>query len=111
MNVPPFISQWSFDVPDVSIWRDKLSDVITVLQQTSGFQKLMVFHSPDEIERYIVQCEWNEVGSYRRGISSTPAKMTIWPFLSSMLDQPSAFETLLIATESEQNVFDSSVEN
>ena len=106
-----FVSQWSFDVMDYENWRRQLDDVLTVLQTTTGFETLTLLHSPDEPNRYQVQCRWVDVGSYRRGISSTNAKMTIWPFLASMIDGPSAFETLLVATETHSDEFETSVEN
>ena len=110
MEPASFISQWSFNVAELHAWKIQLHEVVEVLQATAGFEELTVLHSPDETERYVVQCQWSDVGSYRRGISSTRAKLVIWPFLSTMIDLPSAFETLLIATDSDVTEFDSSVE-
>ena len=106
-----FISQWSFDVTDYGHWKTQLADVVSVLQSTAGFESLMLLHSPDEPQRYQVHCSWVDVGSYRRGVSSTQAKLVIWPFLTTMIDAPSSFETLLLATPAESVTFDTSVES
>lgn len=111
MSHAPFISQWSFDVADYISWQTQLNDVVSVLQNTKGFESLIVLHSPDEPTRYQVHCSWEDVGSYRRGVSSTQAKLVIWPFLATMIDTPSSFEILQIATPSESTFYETSVEN
>ena len=94
----PFRSQWSFDVSDYAPWRAQLEDVQAVLQQSAGFIDLQLLHSPDQVDRYLVQSTWKDVGSYRRATSATVAKMVVWPFLANMIDLPSIFETLLEVT-------------
>jgi hypothetical protein len=91
----PFKSQWSFDVADYGVWRLQLEGVQEVLQKSAGFVDMQLLHCPDETQRYLVQCTWKDVGSYRRATSATAAKLVIWPFLANMIDVPSTFETLL----------------
>jgi hypothetical protein len=105
----PFRSQWSFDVVDYPTWRAQLEDVQAVLQQSVGFIDLQLLHSPDQIDRYLVQSTWKDVGSYRRATSATTAKLVVWPFLANMLDLPSTFETLLEVTADTVVEFPSSV--
>ncbi len=105
----PFRSQWSFDVADYAAWRSQLEDVQTVLQQSAGFIDLQLLHSPDEADRYLVQSTWKDVGSYRRAISATAAKLIVWPFVANMLDLPSTFETLLEVTADTVVEYQSSV--
>ncbi|MEI7442267.1 MAG: antibiotic biosynthesis monooxygenase [Actinomycetes bacterium] len=100
----PFRSQWSFDVVNYAAWRAQLAEVQNVLQQSAGFVNLQLLHSPDQVDRYLVQSTWKDVGSYRRATSATAAKLVVWPFLANMIELPSIFETLLEVTA------DSSVE-
>lgn len=111
MTTASFQSLWAFDVVDIESWNGQLDQVIEVLQQTPGFEQLTILHSPDEPARHVVQCRWVDVGSYRRGVSSTQAKLIIWPFLSTMIDAPSAFETLVIATPDDVQRFASGLES
>jgi hypothetical protein len=105
----PFRSQWSFDVADFAAWRAQLEEVQIVLQQSAGFIDLQLLHSPDQTDRYLVQSTWKDVGSYRRATSATNAKLVVWPFLATMLDLPSTFETLLEVTADSVVEFPSSV--
>ena len=105
----PFRSQWSFDVADYAAWRAQLEDVQTVLQQSAGFIDLQLLHSPDEVDLYLVQSTWKDVGSYRRATSATAAKLVVWPFVATMLDLPSTFETLLEITADTVVEYESSV--
>lgn len=104
MESQPFRSHWSFDVSEYSQWRSQLEKVIEVLSSSIGFVSLQLLHSPDEPNRYLVQSTWQDVGSYRRALSATPAKLVVWPFIAPMLDLPSTFETLL------ERSIDSSIE-
>lgn len=109
MGEQPFYAQWSFEVTDYSSWRSSLTDVLEVLQASAGFVSLHLLHSPDEVQHYSVISQWQNVGSYRRAVSSTSAKLVIWPFLSTMIDQPSTFETLLAVSDGESTEYLSSV--
>ena len=109
MPEQPFYAQWSFEVVDFPSWRSALTDVLGVLQSSTGFESLQLLHSPDEVNHYSVISRWENVGSYRRAVSSTAAKLVVWPFLSTMIDQPSTFETLLSASGTDVIEFPSSV--
>ena len=97
----PFFAQWSFEVTDYAPWHAELLSVIEVLQKSVGFESLSLLHSPDEPNHYSVLSKWQDVGSYRRALSATNAKLVVWPFLAPMLPAPTVFETLLEVTASE----------
>lgn len=97
----PFYAQWSFEVADYAPWHADLLSVIEVLQNSVGFESLTLLHSPDEPNHYSVLSKWQDVGSYRRALSATNAKLVVWPFLAPMLPAPTVFETLLEVTPSE----------
>lgn len=111
MTIGPFSSLWVFDQPNFAQWMTEAQSVIETLQNLTGFIEAQVGRSPEEPHRLIVTTKWVDVGSYRRALSSTAAKMNVWPFLANMHDQPSAFEVLLSANSAEVQTFESSLEN
>lgn len=111
MTLGDFSSLWVFDIKDLTIWLDEAEVAIKTLQTKPGFISAQVGRSPDEPTRLIVITKWVDVGSYRRALSSTEAKMSVWPFLANMHDQPSAFEVLLSAEGEILRHFKSSLES
>ena len=104
-----FYSLWEFDVVHEAQWLERLPDVVAVLQQRDGFVESHVMRSPDEASRYVMHSTWTDVGSYRRALGSTDAKMIVWPFLANMNNRPTAFEGLVAADESSVWHFESSL--
>lgn len=104
-----FYSVWEFNVAAQAEWLAGLPEILDVLQSREGFLEAHVMRSPDEPERFAIHCTWSDVGSYRRALGSTQAKMVIWPFLADMIDRPTAFEELLSATVSDLTSYESSL--
>ena len=90
----PFVSLWGFTSQDSEQWRLEAQTALTVVAQHSGFLDAQILHSPDEPSRYLVEVRWQDVGSYRRAMSSTEMKLHVWPFLAGMLNEPTVYETL-----------------
>lgn len=111
MTLGPFTSLWVFDEPEVESWLVEAKHAIETLQKLPGFIEALASRSPDEHSRVTVTTKWNDVGSYRRALSSTEAKLKVWPFLAKMHDQPSAFEVLLSADANEISHFESSLDS
>ena len=104
-----FHSVWTFDVADQQTWLSGAKSAIEVLQTKPGFLEANVLHSADEPTRFVVKTDWIDVGSYRKALGSTEAKIGVWPFLADMHDDVSAFENLLKADAKSINEFESSV--
>jgi quinol monooxygenase YgiN len=111
MSIGPFTSLWTFDRQDLTNWLAQAEAVIRTLQSKSGFLSADISRSPDTASRLIVSTRWVDVGSYRRAMSSTEAKMLVWPFLADMHDMPSAFEVLLSAECANVSHYQSSLES
>ena len=109
MSHGPFTSLWIFDQSDLKDWLAQAETAIQTLQSKPGFLEASVGRSPDQVDRLIVTTKWADVGSYRRALSSTEAKLNVWPLLANMHDQPSAFEVLLSADEANFSHFESSM--
>jgi len=97
-NLGQFHAVWTFDREVSDQWIAEMGDALTVLQERDGFISASIVRSVDEGTQCQVQSTWLEVGAYRRAVSSTRAKMILWPLLADVKDQPSAFEELVRVT-------------
>lgn len=111
MSLGPFVSLWTFDQEDLESWLAHAKTAIKTLQEKTGFIEALVGRSPDQANRLIVTTKWADVGSYRRALSSTEAKMNVWPFLADMKDEPSAFELLQAADGANFSHYESSLDS
>ena len=53
----------------------------------------------DEPDLWVLATRWENVGSYRRALSSYDAKMHVQPFMAHALDEPSAYEPVEPGTD------------
>ncbi|MCB0918221.1 MAG: antibiotic biosynthesis monooxygenase [Actinobacteria bacterium] len=86
-----------FDLPpsvDITPLVDSLSAVLAALRDRPGYRDGWLGRSPDDPRAYCLASLWEDVGSYRRSLSSFEFKMAVGPIQQFMLDQPSAFEVL-----------------
>lgn len=111
VNAGSVQSLWQFTVDrsDWDEWYAKAQSALRVLQHFTGLVSVSLIRSVDEPTEVQILSTWETVGAYRRALSSTEAKMNIWPFLATVHDQPSVFETLLEANATTMTEFDSSV--
>lgn len=91
----PFHSLWHFADRDVDVWIPVAEAALAVLSSSTGFVEAHVGRNVDEPGCCFIHTTWVDVGSYRRALSSTQAKISVWPFLADMQDAASAFESLL----------------
>ena len=104
-----FHSLWTFEVSDDSKWKANARSALSILQKQPGFISATILHSADEPQRYLVQSDWLDVGSYRRAMGSMDSKLGVWPFLADMQDEATAFEKLFAMTADTSLEFESSV--
>ena len=64
----------------------------------------------DSPQRYAIEISWVDVGSYRRALGSTQAKLVVWPFLADMLERPSAFEEMIAVGKTDMTSFETSLD-
>jgi hypothetical protein len=107
--IGPMKSIWVFDVVDVDAWRAEATAALTVLRELDGFESGEVVRNIDEHLVCAVVTTWTDAGSLRRGLGSMRSKIEVWPFLATMRDQASVFETLDSITPSASVSFESSV--
>jgi quinol monooxygenase YgiN len=83
-----------FDVPlgSAATFRAELEGVRDVLAQAAGFIGGDVGQNLDEPNLWVLTTRWENVGSYRRALSSTRAKLEAIPVLARAIDEAGAYE-------------------
>ncbi len=85
-----------YEVP-VDELRPFVSDArsaVAVLAECPGFIRARIGRATDDASMVMVSLEWEDVGSYRRALSSYDVKVKSVPLLSRAVNEPSAFEIL-----------------
>ena len=77
---------------DVEAFRRHVVAALEVLSARDGYVDGAVGRSVDEPELWLLQTRWENVGSYRRALSSYDVKLGAVPLLSRAVDEPSAYE-------------------
>ena len=73
-------------------FRAELEAVKAVLAEATGFIGGTVGQNLDQPTLWVLTTEWQNVGSYRRALSSTRAKLEAIPVLARAIDEPGAYE-------------------
>jgi heme-degrading monooxygenase HmoA len=83
-----------FDVPlaSASNFRAELEGVRDVLAEATGFIGGEVGQNLDEPTLWVLTTRWENVGSYRRALSSARAKLEAIPVLARAIDEAGAYE-------------------
>jgi quinol monooxygenase YgiN len=73
-------------------FRAQIERALEVFSQRDGFISGDYGQNLDENELWTLVTHWQNVGSYRRSLSSTQVKMEVVPLLSTAIDEPGAYE-------------------
>ena len=73
-------------------FRLELEGVRAVLAEAAGFLGGDVGQNLDEPTLWVLTTRWENVGSYRRALSSTRAKLEAIPILARAIDEAGAYE-------------------
>lgn len=85
-----------FRVPEVEAeaFRADLERAAGVLAERPGHLSGRIGRNVDEPELWVLTTTWENVGAYRRALSSYDVKLNAVPLLSRALDEPSAYEVV-----------------
>ncbi len=72
--------------------RDGLERALGALAARPGYRSGTIGRNVDEPDLWLLTTTWQNVGSYRRALSSYDVKVTAVPLLSQAIDEPSAYE-------------------
>lgn len=83
-----------FRVPeaDGEAFRSDLETAHSVLADRPGYVSGQVGRNLDDPTLWLLTTTWENVGAYRRALSSYGVKMGAVPLLSRAVDEPSAYE-------------------
>jgi len=83
-----------FEIPlsSASSFRAELEGVKDVLGEAAGFLGGEIGQNLDEPTLWVLTTRWENVGSYRRALSSTRAKLEAIPVLARAIDEAGAYE-------------------
>ena len=86
------IARFQVQLKDAVDFRAELEAVKAVLAEAAGYLSGTVGQNLDEPTLWVLSTEWENVGSYRRALSSTRAKLEAIPILARAIDEPGAYE-------------------
>jgi quinol monooxygenase YgiN len=75
-------------------FREELTGALAVLTAQTGYVDGQLGRNLDDPGLWVMVTRWQDVGSYRRALSSYDVKVGVVPLLSRAIDEPSAFEPL-----------------
>lgn len=76
-------------------FRAQVEAALDLLRARPGFVRATVGRATDDAELWLVATAWDDVGSFRRALSSYEVKVGAVPLLASAIDEPTAYEPLL----------------
>ncbi len=88
---------------DVEVFRDDVTAALELLAQRPGYVDGTVGRNVDDPALWVLQTRWQNVGSYRRALSTYDVKLGAVPLLSRAIDEPSAYEIVTGDRDTELN--------
>ena len=86
------VARFELPLSQADQFRAELEAVKAVLSEATGYIGGTVGQNLDEPTLWVLTTEWENVGSYRRALSSTRAKLEAIPVLARAIDEPGAYE-------------------
>jgi hypothetical protein len=84
--------------PDVADFTARASRALELLITRPGCRRGLLSQSMDEADRWVLTVEFESVVAYRRALSPFEVREHVIPLLSeAMVDEPAAYEPLLVA--------------
>ncbi len=84
-----------YSVPDSQVeeFTTQARDILDLLAAQPGYVRGQLGRSVDEPDLWVLASEWEGAGYYRRALSA--ARMALYPLMTLMINESSAFETVL----------------
>ncbi len=86
------IARFFIPLQEAVDFRAQLEQVKRVLADATGFISGSIGQNLDDPTLWVLTTSWENVGSYRRALSSTRAKLEAIPVLARAIDEPGAYE-------------------
>lgn len=86
-------------------WLAQMRAALGVLGESSGFLRGQIAQATDDPDLMVVSTSWANVGAYRKALSRFEVKAQVIPLLSLAIDEPSAFEAVVVLDDSGEQLF------
>lgn len=90
---------------DRPAWLAQMREALGVLGESVGFVRGQIAQATDDADLMVVSTSWENVGAYRRALSRYEVKLHAVPLLSTAIDEPSAFESVVVLDETGERSF------
>ncbi len=90
---------------DRETWLAQMRAALGVLGESDGFLRGQIAQATDDGELMVLATSWSGVGAYRRALSRFEVKAQVIPLLSTAIDEPSAFEAVVVLDELGEHLF------
>jgi hypothetical protein len=88
------ISRFRVNEAEADVFRGDLEQVHALLRDRPGYVAGRIGRNVDDPQLWVISIEWENVGAYRRALSSYEVKVGAIPLLSRAIDEPSAYEVV-----------------
>jgi quinol monooxygenase YgiN len=88
------VTRFSVPVEEGEEFRAELAAAHEVLATRPGYVDGRIGRNLDDPTLWVLTTEWENVGAYRRALSSYDVKLRAVPLLSRAFDEPSAYEVV-----------------
>ena len=88
------VNRFRVPLDDGEGFRAELNAAHDVLAQRPGYVDGRIGRNLDDPTLWVLTTRWDNVGAYRRALSSYDVKLQAVPLLSRALDEPSAYEVV-----------------
>ena len=89
------VTRYRVAAPDAAAFVAQASAALAALAAQPGWRSGRIGRATDDGELFVLTCEWDAVGAYRRALSAYQVKVEAVPLLSRAIDEVSAYEVLV----------------
>ena len=93
------LSRFVVPVEDGEAFRAELEAAENLLAERPGYVDGRIGRNLDDPTLWVLTTRWENVGAYRRALSSYDVKLRAVPVLSRAVDEPSAYELVEPGTD------------
>ena len=90
---------------DRAAWLAQMRAALGILGESAGFLRGQIAQATDDADLMVVSTSWVNVGAYRKALSRFEVKAQVIPLLSLAIDEPSAFESVVVLDETGEQLF------
>lgn len=105
-DMAPLLVQSRFRVTqDRDEWFTRMRAALAVLAESTGFHRGWIGQATDDAELVTLTTQWEGIGAYRNALSRFEVKAEVIPLLSAAIDEPTAYEAVVVQEAGEAKSF------